>query len=200
MADMDVGMSSMMEILIVYRYWLLLPIAIVEGPMVAFVCGMLVALGYFNPFIAFGILVLGDLIPDGFLYSAGRLARKHAWVKRWGAYVGVTEERFSKAEKLWHTHPGKTVLASKFTYGVTAPFLFMGGLSGIPAHTFFGYSISISLVHYVVLMGLGYFFGASLSSIGDLLTTLEIGFTIVVLVSIAYYLLMPYLRNKFHWN
>ncbi|MDO8514396.1 MAG: hypothetical protein Q7S50_02515 [bacterium] len=197
---MDGNLSAIMESLIIYKYWLLLPIAIVEGPMVAFVCGMLVALGYFNPFIAFGILVLGDLIPDGFLYTMGRFARKHTWVKRWGTYVGVTEERFSKAEMLWHTHPGKTVLASKFTYGVTAPFLFMAGLSGIPARIFFGYSISISVVHYAVLMGLGYFFGTSLASIGDFLTSIEIGVTIVVLAGVAYYLLMPYVREKFHWD
>ena len=76
----------------------------------------------------------------------------------------------------------------------------MGGLSGIPARIFFGYSISISVVHYAVLMSLGYFFGASLASIGDFLTTLEIGVTIVVLVGVAYYLFMPYLRKKFGWN
>ena len=47
-----------------YRYFILFPLACFEGPMVAFVAGTLIPLGYFSPLPLFAVLVLADVIPD----------------------------------------------------------------------------------------------------------------------------------------
>ena len=193
---MDAGLALALEQLIVYRYWLLLPLAIVEGPMIAFLSGMLVALGYFKVFIALFILVLGDLLPDGFLYMFGRYAKKWAWAERFGNRLRLTPERLASASALWHANPGKAIFISKFAYGVSAPLLFMAGLFHIPARLFFGYSVSISIVHYSIMMALGYFFGAALSTIQDTVTAIEIGIAIAAALSIGYIIMKRRLRKN----
>ncbi len=56
---------SLWRILILYRFWILIPLALFEGPIVAFVVGTLSSRGYFNPYAAFGIFVAKDTVVDG---------------------------------------------------------------------------------------------------------------------------------------
>src|SRR3989338_6591219 len=36
------------QIILEYRYWILIPLSLIEGPIVAFVAGTLASVGYFN--------------------------------------------------------------------------------------------------------------------------------------------------------
>jgi membrane protein DedA with SNARE-associated domain len=192
--------ASIMSLLLMYRYWILLPLAIVEGPMLAFVCGILASLGILNPLIALGILVLGDIIPDTVFYFLGRYGRDYRFVKRIAAKIGINDEHFADAEKLWREHPGKTMLMSKFAYGIAAAFLFMAGLMRMPVHIFYGYSVSISILHYAIIMLVGYFFGSSILAAGDIVTMIEIGAAGLALLVAAYVITVWYMRKRFAWK
>lgn len=188
--------TALMSILLTYRYWVLFPLAIVEGPMLAFVCGLMVSLGYLSIPLTLGILILGDIIPDTFFYLSGRYGSERPIIKRLAARIGVTDEHFADAKRLWNTHPAKTMLMSKFAYGISAAFLFMAGLMRMPAHTFYGYSISISIAHYSVLMTAGYFFGASLVSAGEIVRSIEYVVAGGALLISVYVTIMWYLRKS----
>ncbi len=189
--------TALMSVLLTYRYWVLFPLALVEGPMLAFVCGVLVSLGFLNPIITFCILVLGDILPDTLFYFSGRFGSERPIVKRLAARIGVTEAHFADAQQLWNTHPGKTMLMSKFAYGVSSAFLFMAGLMKMPSYTFYGYSISISIAHYLVIMAVGYYFGASLIAAGEVVQVVEYGIAGAALLISAYVTIMWYLRKSF---
>jgi membrane-associated protein len=189
--------TILMPILLAYRYWVLFPLAIVEGPMLAFVSGVLVALGYLDPVLTLAILVLGDVIPDTVFYTLGRFWSDRPFVKRIAARLGVTEGHFSDAQQLWNEHPGKTMLMSKFAYGVSAAFLFMAGLMKMPAPKFYTYSVSISIAHYIVIMTVGFFFGESLLATGELVRIIEYGVAGGALLISAYVSVMWYMRRSF---
>ncbi len=190
-------LAFLMSILLTYRYWVLFPLAIVEGPTLAFVCGLLISLGYLDPVITVCILVVGDIIPDTVFYLSGRYGSERPIVKRLAAKIGVTEAHFSDARRLWNTHPGKTMLMSKFAYGISSAFLFMAGLMKMPALKFYGYSVSISCAHYIVLMTAGYYYGASVVSAGEVVRMIEYGIGGAALFISAYIGIMWYMRKSF---
>lgn len=189
--------AAVMEILLTYRYWVLLPLAIVEGPMLAFICGILVSLGILSVPITLVILVIGDIIPDTVFYTLGRFWSDRPFVKRLALRIGVTDDHFADAQRLWREHPGKTMLMSKFAYGISSAFLFMAGLMRMTIIRFYGYSISISIAHYIVIMFVGYYFGASLMSAGEIVRIIEYGIAGLAVLISAYVTVMWYMRRSF---
>ena len=69
-----------------YKYLFLLPLAIIEGPIVAIIVGFLTTLKVFDTYISYAILVVGDVIGDSSLYALGRwgtsLLHRHGSRKR----------------------------------------------------------------------------------------------------------------------
>jgi membrane-associated protein len=189
--------AALIDILLTYRYWVLLPLAIVEGPMLAFACGVLISLGYLSAPLTLIILVIGDIIPDTIFYTLGRFWSDRPFVKRLAARIGVTDGHFTDAQSLWHEHPGKTMLMSKFAYGISSAFLFMAGLMRMSASRFYGYSVSISFAHYIVIMTAGFYFGASLIAAGEIVRIIEYGIAGLAVLISAYVTIMWYMRKSF---
>jgi membrane protein DedA with SNARE-associated domain len=69
-------------VLIEYRYWILIPLSVLEGPIAAFVAGTLASRGYFNPYLVYGIFIVKDCVVDGAYYYMGRFAGETALVAR----------------------------------------------------------------------------------------------------------------------
>ena len=61
----------MIQLLLTYRYVILVPLAIIEGPIVTIICGFLVTLKVFNPLLVYVVMVLGDIVGDGWPYYMG---------------------------------------------------------------------------------------------------------------------------------
>ena len=49
------------EILLQYRYWILIPLSLIEGPVVAFVAGTLAALGFFDIYFLAALFFVRDV-------------------------------------------------------------------------------------------------------------------------------------------
>ncbi|HUO75589.1 MAG TPA: VTT domain-containing protein [Candidatus Paceibacterota bacterium] len=141
--------------LIHYRYAFFIPVAIFEGTTVAFLSGVLVAAGVFNPWAAYSVLIIGDLIPDSIWYWAGRHMHKRDLLNRFGHHIGVTEQRLGFLLDLWRKHPSKTVVLSKIAYGMGAPMLTAAGYARISWKRFYGTAVPVSAVQYGILMMLG---------------------------------------------
>ena len=175
-----------------YRYWILFPLACFEGPIVAFVVGTLVALGYFNPYLAFVVLVFGDIIPDTGYYFLGRWGAGTALAKKYMAKLGSMEI----VRRLWHEHGGKTMFFSKLAYGLSTAFLVSAGLVHMPLRTFLRYAVPITLVQYGILMFLGYHFGNSFGTVTNILDHIQIVIAAIIIVAIGYYFLTRYMRTR----
>ena len=88
-----------------HAYFFLIPLAILEGPLLAIVCGIAAGLGALNPFVAYGILIGGDLGPDLMYYSIGRWGATLPFVRRYASRIRAIRKTFLSLEQLWHTHP-----------------------------------------------------------------------------------------------
>lgn len=60
-----------------YRYWIIIPLSLLEGPMVAVATGALSSRGYFNPYLACLFFVAKDVVVDSAYYYLGRVAGDH---------------------------------------------------------------------------------------------------------------------------
>lgn len=141
-----------------HAYFILIPLAILEGPLLAIACGVAAGLGELNPFIAYGILIGGDLGPDLMYYSIGRWGATLPFVRRYASRIKAIRESFLSLEQLWHTHPLATMASAKLSYLVSPALIVSVGLSGMPLRRFVYCSLIVSTLYLGALAALGYGF------------------------------------------
>lgn len=189
--------SPAMQLIIEYRYWILVPLSFIEGPIVAFFAGTLAASGYFNVYALGVFFLMRDIAVDLACYYLGYFGGEAKWIKKVIAKMGVTEEHLGEVHALWERNPGKTMFLSKLSYGVAAGFIVVAGLVHMDIKKFVGYGALIAVMHYGTLLVLGYFFGASFGgTIAGLLEKIPLVVGILTTVAIGYYLFKRYMNKK----
>lgn len=141
-----------------YKYLAIFPVAVFEGPIITITAGFLSSIGQLNFWLAFLVVVMGDLVGDTVYYSIGRFGREKFMLK-YGKYFGLNETRVVLVERHFQTHPWKTFLFGKAAHGTGSLILAAAGLSGLPYLKFLGYNIPTTLIKSFVLMLIGYYFG-----------------------------------------
>jgi len=145
-----------------YGYWVLIPIAVVEGPAITMVAGALVAAGQMNAVTAAILLVLADLVGDALYYSLGRFGhgplagRLTKWLK-------VTPDRLAKLEQRFRANDWKLVLIGK-TQGLGSIILYFAGASRMPFARYMLLNLAGTVPKVILFELIGYFLGAALLS------------------------------------
>ncbi len=189
--------SPLLHSIIEYRYLILLPLSFVEGPIVAFFAGTLAAAGYFNIGALAIFFLARDMIVDLSCYYLGYVGANTRWVVKVIHRMGVTEEHLDEVRTLWQTYPGKTMFISKLSYGVAAGFIVVAGLVKMDVKKFFTYGLAVAVMHYGVLLFLGYFFGQTFG--GTITAILEkIPYVIAALsvLAIGYYFFRRHMNRR----
>lgn len=148
-----------------YGYIALFPLAVLEGPIITVIAGFLVSLGVMNPFIVYGIIVLGDVLGDGFWYLVGRHGGNWQLVKRIEDWFGVHEDGVEAARKNFLSHRYKMMMASKLAWGLGSAGLVAAGRVGVPYLTFATTCLVVTMTQAAFFLGLGYFFGEAYEQI-----------------------------------
>jgi membrane protein DedA with SNARE-associated domain len=157
-------LESLARPLIHYRYWILIPLALIEGPIVAFVVGTLSSRGYFNPYAAFWLFVAKDTVVDGAYYYLGRCAGGKPLVTRLLTRAHVTGEELQHVRCLWERAGWRTTFVGKLSFGFAPIFLVVAGIVAFPPVLFFRYAVGVALVEYAVLLVLGFYCGHALGA------------------------------------
>ena len=156
--------DSITNLIIEYRYFILVPLSFIEGPVIAFAAGTLASLGYFNVY-ALGIFFFArDMIMDSVYYALGYYGGKSAFVRRMLKKIGVEEDHLAHVRHVWTHHAGKTMSFGKLAYGVASSFIVLAGTVHMPLKKFFGWGAIVAILQFWSLLALGYFFGTTLSS------------------------------------
>lgn len=186
------------QILLQYRYWILIPLSLIEGPIVAFVAGTLAALGYFNIYFLAGLFFVRDMGLDGVYYAMGHFGGRTAFAERMLAKIGITDDHLGKVRILWEKRPFTTMFIGKLSYGIASAFIVVAGMVKMPLRTFFKYGIIVAVLEYGSLLFAGYFLGASLGgSIVKVIENVQYVIAFAAIVISGYYILSWYARKKF---
>lgn len=188
--------SEIVALILQYKYVILLPIAFVEGPMIMFLSGTLYRFGYFDLLPLYFTLLIGDWIADFFWYGLGYYASRPL-LKKYGHFLGITEEVFQKIEGLFHRHQSKILFISKITmgFGFAIGTLLAAGASRVPFKKYATLNLLGGFIWTGLLMALGYFFGNLYTKISEEFQLVSIVAAVIV-ISLALYGVRKYLRNR----
>jgi membrane protein DedA with SNARE-associated domain len=195
------SIESLTHLILTYRYWVLIPLTFIEGPIVAFVSGTLASLGYFNIYVLALIFFFRDLILDCTMYAVGYFGGRTAFAMRMLKKIGVTEDHLGNVKELWERRPARTMLLGKISYGVSAAFIVVAGTVRMNLRKFVMYGSLVAVLQYGVLLTLGYFFGVSLgSSIEKILSNILYLLGGAGVIISIYYIFSFYMRRRFMAN
>jgi membrane protein DedA with SNARE-associated domain len=188
--------ADLIALLIKYRYLIIFPIAVVEGPLVSAAAGFLVFLGYLNGFFTYVLLILADMVGDTLYYALGRFGGRK-FVKKFGHYIGVDEKKLGNLEKQFERHSGKIILGGK-TQAIGAVALIAAGMAKMPYRGFMKYNFLGSIPKVLLFLAIGYFFGQGYSAMLDKYVNYVglISFLAAVALIVFYFLVRRYLRAK----
>ena len=167
-----------------YKYFILLPIAIFEGPIITVIAGFLVSIGQFNPLIVYALVVTGDTIGDAGLYSIGRFFS--GAVNKHGPKFNVTEEKLELTKKYFNRHRKKALFFSKVFHGLGFTGLIAAGSLKIPYNRFFLTCFVTTLIQSLILLIIGILFGHAYNQIEQYLNYYKSLSIIIVICIIGY--------------
>jgi membrane protein DedA with SNARE-associated domain len=192
------NLSQTAQLIIEYRYWIMVPLALIEGPIVAFVVGTLAALGYFNIYGLAIFFFARDMGMDACYYCLGYFGGRTAFAQRLLHRIRVTQEHLEGVRLLWEHHPMSTMFIGKLSYGIGSTFVAVAGIVKMRVTTFFKYGALVAITQYWSLLALGYFFGTSFGgSISNILSNIQYVIAAVGIVITAYYFFSWRMRRKF---
>lgn len=137
----------------------ILPLAIIEGPVVAILTGFLSAQGVFDWRWTLVLLVCGDLIGDVLFYWAGHSGRTRlAGLGRW---LGINGFLTPAIEHGLRHNAARMLLIGKWTHSVGCVVLVGSGMLRVHLPLFLLVNLLATVPKTAVLFGFGYFAGDS---------------------------------------
>lgn len=179
--------------LLAYKYFILFPIIVVEGPLATLAAGFLITLSAFNPFIALPIIIAGDVTGDVIYYYIGYLAHKFKWAL-WIARKAGLEKHRERITDSFQKHGGKLLLFGKLTHALGMVFLIGAGYAKMSLTEFIWYNVIGTAIKSTALLSLGYLAGSAYQTYHDYF---EYGSLILTIGSLMIIGLFYYFFHRF---
>jgi len=176
-------------------YFVMLPLMIVEGPIITLTAAFAASLGLFNIYAVFALSLLGNILGDAGYFFIGRIAR-HTLVDQYLKKFKIRSSMIEKIEAHLKTHPGKALTLIKLVPPLPTPGLLLAGASKMSPRTFFIYSTLISAGFSLTATLLGYYSGLAVNNLDSYSGYFEIILLLVLLVSIGGYFAIKKLRKS----
>lgn len=184
--------TDALHVLEYYKYLLIFPITIVEGPIITVIGGFLAYLGYLNIYIAYFMLALGDLIGDCLHYFIGRYYSKTKWFEKTAKYFGYDNSKEKLIEEHFRKHPGKTLVLSKVSHGVGGVVQIVAGMAKMDFWQFLKFCLYGTLPKSLVLFLVGYYLGSSYEKISLYFDRIAYVFFVLFVILLLYF----YIKNR----
>ncbi len=183
----DPSPTQVVSLISIWGYIVILPVSIIEGPIIAVISGFLVSMGQLNFYIVLGILLLGDALGDIMYYSIGRWI--HGPIARIFS-ARVDSRRQTQLQKMFNKHSIKILLINKMhTLGSVT--LYYAGVLRMPLARFMIINVLGSVPKVLIFLAVGYFFGASYLQLQK-----YIGYLAIVSLAIPATFLVIYWRSS----
>lgn len=192
------GADHVTQLIVEYRYWILIPLTFLEGPIVAFVAGTLASVGYFNVYVLAGLFFVRDVGLDLVYYAIGYYGGRTTFARKMLRKIKVTDEHLNSVGELWKHHAGKTMFVGKLSYGIASAFIVVAGMVKMPLDKFIKWGAVVAVLQYGTLLVLGYVLGNAFGgTIQKLLENIQYAIAGLAILISAYYILSFYMRGVF---
>jgi membrane-associated protein len=183
-------------LLYTYSYLVLFPLVVIEGPVVTIITGFLVSLGFMDFIPAYMTIVAGDLAGDVLYYSAGRwwLNKTYKGVLK---FLNINFKLVHKLEAAIKKNKGPFLFFGKLSHAIGGLILFAAGSAGISFKEFLEFNFLATLPKSLILIGVGYYFGSTVSNFRRALDFTVLGLFVFTIVLIGLYFAVTYISNKY---
>jgi|SRR3989344_502170 len=172
-----------LAILEYYKYLIIFPIVIFEGPIITIISGFLIYLGILNPFITYVLLIIGDLIGDSLYYSIGKFWRRSIGIKKLGHFLGYNEKSEEFLENHFKKHLFKTLFIAKFSHGIGGTIQASAGIAKVNFIQYLWINLIGIIPKTLILLIIGFYLGSSYLKINIYLNSIaSIVIGVVILV------------------
>ena len=185
------------ELILQYRYWILIPLSFIEGPLIAFVAGTFAAAGFFNMYFLAVLFFVRDVGLDLIYYAVGHFGGRTAFAERMLRKLGITDDHLEQVRILWVKRPGWTMFIGKLSYGIASAFIVVAGMVKMPLRTFVFYGSIVAVLQYGVLLFAGYYLGTSFG--GNTVRIVSNAQYVIAFAALAisgYYIFGWYMRKR----
>jgi len=188
--------STIINWLLVYKYFVLFPIVVIEGPIITIIAGFLSSVDLLNIFIVYPVVVAADLTGDFIYYSIGRWGREN-FLGKYGKYFGLKKENIERLEEHFDKHTKKTLIIGKLSHAFGAPILVAAGIVRFPILEFLWFNAIATIPKSFVFLFIGFYFGQAYVKFNKYLNYFSIGFLVLAILLIFAYYAYNRLRRKF---
>lgn len=184
----------MITLLLTYKYFILLPLAIVEGPIITVVAGFLVSTGLLSIVPVYLIVLLGDVIGDTIAYSIGRFGGS-TLIHRYGHRIGLTPEKLEQTKEYFKNNHGKALLFSKIFHGVGVAGLIAAGSLQIPYLRYIRICFFISALQSAIFLLIGVLFGGAYIQIQKYFDYFAATISVIVLL-VTFFIIFFHIKSR----
>ena len=142
----------------------LIPIAVIEGPIVTVIAAWLASRGLMDLWSVVAVVILADIVGDALLYALGRWGISRL-PPRWRLKLGLNRARLTKLAQHFVAKGGRTLVIGKLTHSAGAAVLVAAGLARMPMVLFFWLNLLATVPKSLFFVALGYGFGAAYTQI-----------------------------------
>ena len=147
-----------------YGLLLLLPLAILEGPIVSVIAGWLIRLGYLPFGWVYAVCVAADLIGDALLYCVGRYGSGKL-ARRLCPRLFMRADKFAGLLQRFHTQGGRILVVAKLTHSLGFAALIAAGAARMSVPAFFWFNLLATLPKTLLFVVIGYGLGQAYTAI-----------------------------------
>ncbi len=186
----------MIALILHYKYFILAPLTLIEGPLVMMVSGLLLRLGYFSFLPLYLCLVISDFAGDIVWYWIG-YHFGNRFTKKFGRFFSITEEGVAIVEKLYHEHHNKILIISKLTtgFGFAVVTLFTAGMVKIPFKRYALLNFIGEFIWTGLLLSVGYYLGEAYVHVDNIIGKFSI-VAMIIVVFLALFGFGKYLKGR----
>ena len=177
-----------------YKYLVLFPLAVLEGPVITVVAGFLVTMGVLDALAVYAIVVLGDIVGDSVWYALGRFGRGRLLLCLERLFR-ITPDKIERAKRAIEKHSLRTMAVAKLSHGVGFAALIAAGMIGMSIPRFVAACLIVALGQAVLFLTLGVWFGRAYETIGSYTNYFAAGTVVVGICGLAF--MTWHLMHKF---
>lgn len=195
---MPESLADFLYVLENYKYIIVFPLTVLEGPIISVISGFLVYLGVMNFWGALIVLVVADVLGDCMYHMIGRYSLRSNWARKMVGFLGYSDKSEAFIEQHFKKHKFKTFLFAKFAHGVGAVIQIASGIAKVNFGYFFLFSFFSTIPKILILLSIGFYAGSSIAKIDGILSTVAlVVFSIFALLIVGYITLNKRIKNFF---
>ena len=155
-----------LSLILKYKYTILFPILVIEGPIATIVSGILASPNYheFNILFLYFFVLFADIFGDTMYYSIGRFACPKI-ISKFKKWRGVTEDYETRVKSFFEKYGNVAIFLGKITHGIGWPIMLAAGSVRMPYFRFISYCIAVSVLKTAFLLAIGYYYAKDYSVI-----------------------------------